>query len=151
MTAATSITVRVPLTIRKRRGRKVPISPEGVAVPGAPRQATTTADLALLKALARAFRWKRMLDDGRYASVSDIARSEKIDRGYAGSILRLTLLSPGIVEAIVGGRQPVETGLPAPWPVEWEEQRAVLRNALSGTRCSTSQTDGQADMIECKP
>ena len=125
MTAATSITVRVPLTIRKRGGRKVVISPDGAVIPGAPRQATTTADPALLKAVARAFRWKRMLDDGRYVSVSDIAQAEKIDRSYAGCILRLTLLSPDIVEAIVEGRQPVEVGLPAllePWPVEWERQ-----------------------------
>jgi len=80
MTTATSITVPVPLTIQKRGGRKVTISREGVVVPGAPRRATTNADPALLKALARAFRWERMLDDGRFASVSDIARADKLDR-----------------------------------------------------------------------
>ena len=57
------------------------------------------ADPAMLKALARAFRWKRMLEDGRYASISEIAAAEKIDRGYVGCILRLTLLAPDIVEA----------------------------------------------------
>lgn len=125
MTAATSITVRVPLTIRKRGGRKVVISPEGVVVPGAPQQATATADPALLKALARAFRWRRMLEDGRYASISDIARAEKLERTYVGDILRLTLLAPVIVEGIVEGRHAEEMTLPGlmkPFAPEWAEQ-----------------------------
>jgi hypothetical protein len=112
MSGATSITVRVPMTIRKRGGRKVIVSPDGSVLPSAPRQATTTADPALLKALARAFRWKRMLDDGTFASVSDIARAEKLDRTYVGDILRLTLLAPVVVEAIAEGRQPAEMTLP---------------------------------------
>lgn len=125
MTSATSITVRVPLTIRKRGGRKVMISPEGTVLPGAPRQATTTADPALLKALARAFRWRRLMEDGRYASVSDIARAEKLERTYVGDVLRLTLLAPDVVGAIVEGRQPAEMTLPAlmkPFAIEWAEQ-----------------------------
>jgi hypothetical protein len=82
----------------------------------------------MVKALVRAFRWKRMLDNGRYASISEIANAERIDLGYVGSILRLTLLAPDIVEAILDGRQPEELGLPAllePFPVEWGEQRAM--------------------------
>jgi hypothetical protein len=135
MSGATSITVRVPMAIRKRGGRKVIVSPDGSVLPGAPRQATTTADPALLKALARAFRWKKLLDDGRYSSVSDIARVEQIDRGYAGSVLRLTLLAPDIVEAIMEGRQPTEMGLPAllePWPVEWGGQQGAFAPGNEG-------------------
>jgi len=109
---ADTVTVRVPLAIRKRGGRKEVVSPDGSALPTAPRQVTTNADPALLKALGRAFRWKRLLDDGTYASVSDIARAEKIDRSYAGSVLRLTLLAPAVVEAIVEGRQPEGVTLP---------------------------------------
>ena len=67
----------------------------------------------MVKALARAFRWKRMLDDGRYASISEIAAAEKLDRGYLGSVLRLTLLAPQIVEDIMNGRQPDGPRLPA--------------------------------------
>jgi hypothetical protein len=88
---------RVPLLIRKCAGLKQVVSPNGSILTGAPRQATTTADPALLKALARAFRWKRMLEDRRYGSISDIARAEKLDRTYVGDILRLTLLAPEIV------------------------------------------------------
>jgi hypothetical protein len=66
----------------------------------------------MTKALARAFRWKRTLEDGRYASITEIAKSEHIDRGHVGSILRMTLLAPDIVEAILDGRQFVGLGLP---------------------------------------
>jgi hypothetical protein len=81
----------------------------------------------LVKALARAFRWKRMLDDGRYGSVSELAAAEKLDRGYLGRILMLTLLAPDIVEAILDGRQAPEMTLPLlmeAFPLEWDEQIA---------------------------
>jgi hypothetical protein len=102
---ADTVTVRVPLAIRKRGGRKVVVSPDGSVLPTAPRHVATNADPSLLKALGRAFRWKRLLDDGAYASVSDIARAEKLDRTYVGDVLRLTLLAPAIVEAILEGNQ----------------------------------------------
>jgi hypothetical protein len=128
MSAATSITVRIPLTIRRRPGRKTIISPNGdqlSSAGGIPRR----ADPAMVKALARAFRWKRMLEGGRYASICEIATAEKIDRGYVGSILRLTLLAPDIVEAIMDGQQSADLGLPRllqPFPIEWERQRQAF-------------------------
>ena len=106
--SATSITVRVPLTIRRRPGRKTIVTPTGehAAV------VQVRADPALLKALARAFRWQKLLDDGRYASISEMAAAEKIERGYLGKMLQLTLLAPWIVEALVDGRQEPEVSLP---------------------------------------
>jgi hypothetical protein len=86
------------------------------------------ADPTLVKALARAHRWKRLLEGGRYASISELAATEKIDRGYLGRILQLTLLAPDIVDAILDGRQPPELGLPRlmkPFPAEWERQRTA--------------------------
>ena len=77
------------------------------------------------EALARAFRYQRLLDEGRYASISEMAVAERIERGYLGSLLRLTLLAPDIVEAILDGRQP-DLALPAllkPFPDDWERQR----------------------------
>ena len=105
--SATSITVRVPLTIRRRPGRKTVVMPVGAQglVP-------TRADPALLKALARAFRWQKLLDEGRYASISEMAAAEKIERGYLGKLLQLTLLAPAVVEAIVEGRQRADVSLP---------------------------------------
>ena len=70
-----------------------------------------------------------MLDDGRYGSVSEMAAAEKLDRGYLGRILMLTLLAPDIVEVILAGQQPPELGvhvLREGFPVEWGEQREVL-------------------------
>lgn len=124
-----TVTVRVPLAIRKWGGRKVVVSPDGSVLPGAPRHLATSADPALLKAMGRAFRWKRLLDAGTFASVSDIARVEKIDRGYAGCVLRLTLLAPDLVEAILEGRAGEAVTLPRliePWPIIWQDQKATL-------------------------
>ena len=124
MTAATSITVRVPLTIRRRPGKKTVVMPVagegGAAIP-------TRADPALVKALARAFRYQKLLDEGRYASITEMAAAERIERGYLGSLLRLTLLAPDIVEADLGGRLPPELGLPmllGSLPPVWAEQCA---------------------------
>jgi hypothetical protein len=126
---AASITVRVPLAIRRRPGRKTVVTPVrdggGTALP-------TGADPALVKALARAFRYHRMLDAGRYASISEMAIAEKIERGYVGRILQLTLLAPDIVEAILDGRQTTDLGLPRlvdAVPADWPGQRRALLRA----------------------
>jgi hypothetical protein len=83
-------------------------------------------DPALIKALARGFRWRRMLEDGRYASISEMAKAEGVERAYVGSLLRLTLLAPEMVEAILAGRQPEGVTLPGlleGGAVGWGEQR----------------------------
>jgi hypothetical protein len=129
MSAAASITVRVPLAIRRRPGRKTIVTPHGVVGAGPTR---TRADPALVKALARAHRWQRMLDEGRYASISEMAAAERIDRGYLGRVLHLTLLAPDIVETILDGRQPGRLGLPRlarPFSAQWPEQRQALLHA----------------------
>jgi len=101
VSAATSITVRVPLKIRRRPGRKTVVMP----VPTADTAIPTRADPALVKALARAFRYQKLLDEGQYASISEMAAAERIDRGYLGTLLRLTLLAPELVEAFLDGRE----------------------------------------------
>jgi hypothetical protein len=90
------------------------------------------ADPALVKALARAFRYQRMLDLGRYASISEMAAAEKIERGYLGSLLRLTLLAPDIVSDILDGRQPGRLTLPEllePLPTDWAIQRTAFKRS----------------------
>ena len=117
------VTVRVPLTIRRRPGRKTMVS-LGAGQEG--RSIATKADRALVKALARAFRYQKLLDEGHYASISEMAAGERIERGYLGTLLRLTPLSPATVEAILNGRQPQGITLPALQegvPVGWGEQR----------------------------
>jgi hypothetical protein len=109
-------------------------------VDGLPTHTTTRADPTLLKALARAFRYQRMLDDGRYASISEMAAAAKLDRGYLGRLLQLTLLAPDIVEAIVEGRQAEGVTLPGlmePIPVEWSRQTERITNGGSAARDRT--------------
>ena len=129
MSEAASITVRVPLAIRLRPGRKTVVTP---ARDGAEAALPTRADPALVKALARAFRYQRLLDEGRYASISEMAAAEQLERGYLGTLLRLPLLAPDLVEAMLDGRQPADMTLPrllAPFPAGWAEQRAIMPGA----------------------
>jgi len=111
-----TITVHVPFRLVKRGGRKEIVLPEGA-------QLRRTADDTLVKALARAFRWKRMLDSGAFATIGDLADHEKIASSYLTRILRLTLLAPDIVEGIVEGRGGLGLAqLLEPFPVEWSGQ-----------------------------
>ena len=124
MTAALMLTVRVPLAVRKRGGRKLVATPGGTAHRG-----PAGADRTLVKALARAFRWRRMLETGKHSTVQEIAAAEKINSSYVSRILRLTLLAPDIVDAILDGRQPEGMTLPGlmePFPVEWSAQRKAV-------------------------
>jgi hypothetical protein len=122
----TSVTVVVPLTIRRRGGRKQIIGPDG-AVLGAGGNgsgvAETRGDPALVKALARAFRWRRMLEEGRYGSIRELAKAEGVDRSYVGRVLNLTLLAPQVVEGILDGREVAPlAGLLEIVPAEWQQQ-----------------------------
>jgi ParB-like chromosome segregation protein Spo0J len=99
------------------------VTPDGAAWASLPR-----VDNAIVKALARAFRWRSMLDDGTHATLERLARARAVNATYVSGMLRLTLLAPDIVEAILDGRQPqgmrlenLLEGLPA----EWDEQRAA--------------------------
>ena len=95
-----SVTVQVPLALRRQGGRKQVVSPAGWSGPAlAPRPARL--DGALVKALARAHRWRGMLEGGEYGSIEELARAEKINPSYLARVLRLTLLAPDIVESIV--------------------------------------------------
>jgi hypothetical protein len=124
--SATSLTVRVPLKIGRRAGRKTVVMPVQSAGDTA---FSTRSDPALVKALARAFRYQRLLDEGRYASITEMAAAEKIERGYLGSLLRLTLLAPDIVDALLSGHECDGLALPVlleRFPIAWILQRGHL-------------------------
>lgn len=115
-------TVTVPFTIRKRGGRKLVITPDGVAAAPAPR---ARVDSVLLKALARGFRWRRLLETGDFATIEEIAGAENINASYVSRVLRMTLLAPEIVEAILAGRQPEGLTMARamqPFPWDWRCQ-----------------------------
>ena len=119
---AQMLTIRIPLRVRKRGGRKTMIAPDVLAMPA-------RVDVALVKALARAFRWRRMLEDGSYSTIKELAAAEKINASYLCRVLRLTLLAPVIVEAILDGRQGEGVTLPAlikEMEMEWVAQVAIL-------------------------
>jgi hypothetical protein len=120
-----TITIHVPIGIRRRGGRKLVFAPDST-------NATTTpicrrVDNAMIKAIARAFRWRKMLEDGTHATIAEIAAAEKINESYVGRVLRLTLLAPDIVERILDGRQLAEMTLAMlmrRFPVLWSAQRS---------------------------
>ena len=119
---AETIVVQVPFRLVKRGGRKQIQPPANQAAP-------RSADATLLKALARAFRWKRMLETGEYATISELAECEGIAISYLTRTLRLTLLAPEIVEAVLDGRQGPEVtlGRLLEWfPEEWTGQQQFL-------------------------
>jgi len=149
----TSVTVVVPMTIRRRGGRKQIIGPDGAPVRAgddATGVATTRGDPVLVKALARAFRWRRLLEEGRYASVRELANAEGVNRTHIGRLLNLTLLAPDLVEAILDGRKTEEAivaVLRERAPVDWAEQQiaALLPDIIATGRrkvVSESSLDG---------
>jgi hypothetical protein len=120
------ISIEIPMAFKKRGGRKVIVLPDGShghPVPAA------TIDNTMIKSIARAFRWQRLLENGTYTCLDDIARSEKIGASFVSRYHRLVLLAPDIVEAILDGRQPAQLTLKdlmVPFPVEWERQRSLF-------------------------
>ncbi len=116
-----TVTLHVPFRIVKRGGRKEMLLPEGAAQPH-------RTDNTLVKALARAFRWKRMLETGEFSSISELAEREGIAFTYMARLMRLSLLSPEIIDAIMTGRQSGRVTLAsliATLPLDWKEQRAL--------------------------
>jgi hypothetical protein len=116
-----TITVHIPMAFKKRGRRKLVVTPDGTAWAPRPR-----VDNAMVKALARAFRWRKMLDEGVHATLEDLARAKGVARSYVSRVLRLTMLAPEIVEAILDGRQSAALQLDDlldGFPVEWEQQR----------------------------
>jgi hypothetical protein len=95
-----TITVFVPVTWRRRAGRKVIVAPAGSNDWAPPPKIGG----ALVKALARAHRWRRLLESGEYGTLAELADAERIGRSYVCRVLRLTLLAPDIVERILDGR-----------------------------------------------
>lgn len=124
-----TITVHVPLSFTKRGGRKQIVLPDGTSSWAPPR---ARVDNTMVKAIARGFRWRKLLETGVHTTIEDIAAAEKISASYVSRILRLTLLAPPIVEAILDGRQGRDITLATlmkPFPVEWEKQEATFRRS----------------------
>ena len=122
-----TVTLHVPFRVVKRGGRKEMRLPDGV---GPDRKADNT----LVKALARAFRWKRLLESGEFATIAELAQREGIAPSYMTRVLRLTLLAPDIVEAILDGKKGPEVTLVRmfePFPANWDSQSSELTRLVT--------------------
>ncbi len=120
------ISIDIPMAFKKRGGRKVIVLPDGTQGNPAPK---ATIDNTMVKALARAFRWQALLENGTYGCIEDIARCEKIGASFVSRIVKLALLAPDIVEAILNGKQPANVTLGElmkPLPVEWDKQKRMI-------------------------
>ena len=120
-----TVTVHIPVTFRQRAGRKQILTPPGEA----PWSPSGRIDPALIKALVRAHRWRQMLESGAYNSSAELAKAEKVNDSYVSRILRLTLLAPDIIEAILTGRQSNTLQLDdllKPLPALWKQQYSAL-------------------------
>src|SRR5258707_3188211 len=117
--------VSISVSFLQRGGRKQILSPAGAA----PWSPAPRVDSAVVKAVVRANRWRHMLESGEYSSSAELAKAEKVNDSYLSRILRLTLIAPDIVEAILSGRQPSTLQLDnllKPMPAAWERQRSEL-------------------------
>jgi regulator of protease activity HflC (stomatin/prohibitin superfamily) len=124
-----TLTVRIPVKFRMHRAGKQVVTPSGEVWATAPR-----VDSALVQAIVRAHRWREMLETGKHGTAADLAKAEKVNDSYLSRMLRLTLLAPDIVEAILDGRQPRSLELSTllqPLPFSWEQQSKLLD--LQGT------------------
>ena len=118
------VTLHLPLRLQKRGGRKAMELPEGAVAK------RTQPDDALIKALARGFRWKRILESGVFTTINELAAHEKITPTYMTRVMRLTLLPPKTVEAIVAGQQASDVTLARllePFPIEWRQHSERFR------------------------
>jgi hypothetical protein len=115
-----TLVVQIPMRFQRRGARKRIVAPDGSEiVPTSKPQ----PDGTLAKALARAWRWRRVLENGEYGTIAELAAAERISRSYVCRVLRLTLLAPDIVERILDGRPTAGLSqLMQPFPVEWAKQ-----------------------------
>ena len=124
-----TVTVHVPFRLVKRGGRKEMVMPPDA-------QFRRTTDDTLVKALARAFRWKRLLESGKFSTIADLARREQIAASFLTRTMRLSQLAPDLVEAILDSRLPPGLTLEAlrdPLPTDWTAQRHLLsESAIDG-------------------
>jgi hypothetical protein len=121
-----TLTIRIPIRLRRRSGRKLIVTPEGAMEP----LRKPDRDETLIKALVKSHRWRRKIESGQAHSITDLAEQEGMTDAYVCRLLPLTCLAPDIVEAILDGRQPKGLRLAemlGNGPLAWEEQRSVWR------------------------
>jgi hypothetical protein len=116
------LTTDIAMNFRIRGGKTVMVLPDGTR---AIERKEAIVDSTMVKIIARGHRWHRLLSDGSYATIEDLAAAEKISPSYVSRVTRLAFLSPVITETILEGRQPAHLtmkDLLAPFPADWTMQ-----------------------------
>lgn len=114
------------MALRKYGGTKRIIAPDGACIAPIHRR---EPDPTLLKAIARAFRWRKLLETGKFRTITELSQAEKINSSYVSRVLRLTLLAPDLVEAILDAsldRSATIDRLLKPLPADWRAQKQFL-------------------------
>jgi hypothetical protein len=111
-----TLTIRIPMRLQRRGGRKLIMTPEGVAAPAR----KPSRDETLIKALVRAHRWRRQIESGQAKSITDLAEQKRVAVAYVCRLLPLTCLAPDIVEVILA----------------WEEQRSARGFSRNSASCA---------------
>jgi hypothetical protein len=127
VTGAQRVTL-VPLSIRRKHNRKLMIPPPGANCA----LSTGHHDLPMIRTLGKAFYWQKLLDDGRFESIAEMAKYFDLEAGWMAEVIRMTTLAPDIIEAVLEGRQPRQLdlqrlrGRTSQLPREWSAQRKVF-------------------------
>ena len=155
------MTMQVPIAFKRRRGRKRIVAPDGAEVAPASSPHAGKIDSALVKAIARAYRWQRMLESGEYATLRELAKAERLDPAYVSRMLRLTLLAPNLVQRILDGprsRTPSLEALRATLPPDWTAQERWVSGLASQRRLQDPSAAAlpkrkhiAADVADCEP
>ena len=130
------------MRLQRRGGRKLIMTPEGLAAPAR----KLRRDEMLVKALVRAHRWRRRIESGQAKSITDLAEQEAVTDAYVCRLLPLTCLAPDIVGAILDRRQPKGlrlAGMLGNGLLGWEEQRAVWDCGFRSTKIGIVAQQGR--------
>ena len=120
-----ALRIHVPVTFKRRGGRKLIMLPEGSPITAM----SARQDATLINGIAKAWRWEVLYERGRFASLDAFSEKYKINKSYAARVMRLNLLAPDIRMAIMDGTQPKGlklADLMPPFPAEWQEQRKIF-------------------------
>jgi hypothetical protein len=127
--ALDTLHIRIPMKFSRRSSRKMIVSPNGQKIDDMAGMQEDNTDYTFISALGKAFSWQRMLDEGKYESPKELAEKEKVEVTHMYRVMRLTLLAPDIIEAVLNGKQPRTLTLQnvvRGFPISWQEQRKVF-------------------------
>ncbi len=127
--ALDTLHIRIPMQFSRRSSRKMIVRPDGKTLSEMIDAEADNTDYTFISALGKAFSWQRMLDEGKYQTPKELAEKEKVEVTHMYRVMRLTLLAPDIIEAVLNGKQPRTLTLQnvvRGFPISWQEQRKVF-------------------------